>query len=314
MADKQGARMLLRQGLLPLVSPSHRPSALILPVGIRLHNHSPDDNKSRLPRIPRRHYNTRPSKYKRNNVRARPKSDAISMNNLSFLLPKTMVTPPLRKWLKTKQYRHPKYVWEVLKNWFQSWGSLVLLKFQSSPPEWQNVFKFRYEWRRKAIIPAAKQLHIKMSEALAKGDKDTLRSICTMEYYAKLASVIDRRPPGTRMTWKLVRYREKSGYPRLASDMSGTFPLPGSTRMRCIRQVVVSIASSQYITQQKPGETSPKHRGTSLVENIVLTSDINQDTWKQSEWKIWGTLPETDLKDYLADVELFEKANQIRKA
>lgn len=176
----------------------------------------------------------------------------------------------------------------------------------------------RFKFHKSAAIPTAKALHIQMSEAMAIGDKETLRSICTPELFQTLGATIDSRPKGTHAEWELVRYDRRLFFPRLADWRIGYQPLRDGD-MKMIKQAVVSIASVQRIARYDDTKGGAKIEGSERVrhmtEHIVIQSAVDRTTYESSPWRIWGTLSENTYEEYLSERENFEAlaANQTGK-
>jgi hypothetical protein len=66
-------------------------------------------------------------------------------------------------------------------------------------------------------------------------------------------------------------------------------------------------------------DDSPQGRGqivpgsekeVDLEENVVLVAGLNPNTYKQSDWCIFGTVPNTTLADYETNLALMEQLEQ----
>lgn len=171
------------------------------------------------------------------------------------------------------------------------------------------VSRPRFKFHKSSVVPTAKALHVRMSEAMAAGDKETLRSICTPELFETLAATIDSRPHGVRASWELVRYTYPLRYPRIADWRVGYQPLSNND-MKIVKQVVVSIASVQRIARYDDtanGAMIPgSERTRQMIEHIVMQAIVEKDTYINGPWKIWGTLPESTYEEYLAELENIE--------
>ncbi|KAI1749296.1 hypothetical protein F4782DRAFT_311408 [Xylaria castorea] len=235
-----------------------------------------------------------------------------------YLLPFTLVTPPIWRFPRSPS-KFAQMVWLIAKNNFIRLGSLLSVAFMSIEPRrkggWFGWPRFRMG--KKSCIPAAKALHLQMAEAVAAGDKETLRRICAYELFQTLASAIDSRPRGTRVEWDLVRYDNRLRYPRLA-DFRVTYSFVGEAgkRVRILKQAVVSISSVQRLARYNdndddgggdapvPGSERERH----MTEHLVLHSVINEDTYEAGPWKIWGTVPEMSLEMIIKDNDMFSGA------
>ncbi|KAI0521142.1 hypothetical protein F5B22DRAFT_39924 [Xylaria bambusicola] len=235
---------------------------------------------------------------RRNEVNAQPQ----------FLLPFTIVPPPIWRW-PTSPSKFFQMAYLVAKNRFQALFSLIGIYFVSFPEKSFGLPRFRAH--KGATIPTAKALHLEMSEAVASGDKETLRRVCSGGFFGTLAGVIDNRPHGVRAEWELLRYVDKARYPRLADFRCSYQPSPSGKAkdMRLVKQAVVSISSVQRIARyydryggaKIPGSEREQH----LVEHIVLQAEIKDKTFESEPWKIWGTLSEMSFEKMRDDAALF---------
>ncbi|KAI1140999.1 hypothetical protein F5Y05DRAFT_375902 [Hypoxylon sp. FL0543] len=232
------------------------------------------------------------------------RDEAMQMQaNMTVLLPGTLVAPPLWRYpRRPSQFAH--MLWLNAKNRLQNLWAVLSIKILSQPT---MIFsRPRFKFHKAAAIPTAKALHVQMSEALAAGDKETLRSICTPELFQTLAATIDSRPPGVRAEWELVRYNKPWRFPRIADWRIGYQPLHDGS-MRIIKQVVVSIASVQRMARYDDSRGGIKIAGSDrvgdMVQHFVIQAVVDKATHESQPWKIWGTLPEMNYETYLADVE-----------
>lgn len=222
---------------------------------------------------------------------------------MTLLLPETLVAPPLSRYPR-QPTKFAQMLWLHLRARAQSIWTVVSLKATSQP----KIFTSRplFKFHKSAAIPTAKALHVQMSAAMAHGDKDTLRSICTPELFMTLASTIDSRPKGTRVEWDLVRYDKRWRYPRIADWRVGYQPQPDGS-MRLLKQAVVSIASVQRITRYDDAKGGVKIPGSERVrhmtKHLVLQAEVDNVTYEPHPWHIWGSLSEATYESYKADVE-----------
>lgn len=231
----------------------------------------------------------------------------LSTEGMSVLIPMTFVTPPLSRYPRDGgPGKFLRFAYLAAKNRVMNYANLVGQKMLSKPSFTKGP---RFKIRKSAVVPAAKALHIQMSEALARGDKEVLRRICTQELYQTLAGTIDARPKGQRTEWELVKY-SGLGSTRLTDDKIALMPIT-QTDNRVVRQSVVSISSVQRMARYDdakggvkiPGSEKERH----MLEYIVLTANVDhQKTWQQGEWKIWGTLPETTLESFAEETEMYQ--------
>ena len=194
----------------------------------------------------------------------------------------------------------------------QSLYSLLGYKLASAPTPFSRS---RFKANRSNSIPTAKALHVRMNDAFAAGDRETLRAICTNDFYQTMVSAIDARPKGVRTEWELLRYDQTWYYPRLADWRVAVIPRPGGgTRgraSRVIKQAVVSIASVQRIARydDSPQGGGAKIKGSKrvrhMLEHLVLQSEIDPKTYQAKPWRIWGTIPENTYESWREELANF---------
>ncbi|KAI0008645.1 hypothetical protein F4779DRAFT_586184 [Xylariaceae sp. FL0662B] len=237
-----------------------------------------------------------------NSIVTKEKAQMVEAS-LSFLIPLTLVAPPI--WRYPRQPKHfIHFLWLHGKNRLQTLWSIIGMKLMSMPKVLRS--RPRFKARRGNAVPAAKALHVTMSEALAVGDKDTLRRICSGELYKTLAGTVDSRPRGERAEWELVRYDQRWRYPRLADWRFSYMPMH-SGGMHLLKQAVVSIASVQRLARYDDNNGGAKIPGSErtreMIEHIVLQADIDQTTYQSGPWIVWGWLPETTYESYIEDID-----------
>ncbi|KAK5632399.1 hypothetical protein RRF57_008113 [Xylaria bambusicola] len=233
----------------------------------------------------------------------------------SFLLPFTIVPPPIWRW-PASPWKFAQMVYLLAQNRFLAWASLAGIYFVSLPHKLIGLPRFRSN--KGSSIPTAKALHVQMSEAVASGDKETLRRVCSTELFHTLAGAIDARPRGMRTEWELVRYKDPLRYPRLADFRCMYQPSAAGKRgsMRLIKQAVVTISSVQRIARYDDSKGGVKIPGSEreqhMLEHIVLQADVKSKTFESGPWKVWGTLPEMSFEKIRDDTALFREltANQ----
>ncbi|RYP07166.1 hypothetical protein DL764_002713 [Monosporascus ibericus] len=222
--------------------------------------------------------------------------------NVSFLLPTTLVAPPLWRYPRQpSKFVH--MLWLHLKARFDAFKSLVGFKVMSAPKLLMS--RPRFKAQRASAIPTAKALHVQMSEAFAAGDRESLRSICSTELHRSLVEAIDARPRGVRTEWELVKYDKTWYYPRLADWRIAMLPRQ-TGGMTTIKQAVVSISSVQRLARYDDTKGGAKINGSErvrhMLEHIVLQADINDKTYEHGPWRLWGTIPESTYESYLQEI------------
>ncbi|KAI0487671.1 hypothetical protein F4859DRAFT_266541 [Xylaria cf. heliscus] len=253
-----------------------------------------------------------PTNKELNALKTQRKREKENQNNamVGLLLPFTIVPPPLSRFPRSP-VKFAQMVWAIAKNRAQVLGSLVAL-YAMSMPKGRVIGLPRFKARKRACVPAAKSLHVQMSEAVAAGDKDTLRRVCVSELFVTLAGAIDSRPPRLRTEWELVRYDNPLRYPRIADFRVLQQPYGG--HLRIIKQAVVSISSVQRLTRyyETPGGELTPVPGTGrerhMVEHIVLHAIVDENTYETGPWKLWGTLPEMSYERIRDDEVLIQEA------
>lgn len=162
-----------------------------------------------------------------------------------------------------------------------------------------------FKMRKGTIVPVARDLHARMNSAIAAGNKEELKRVCTQELFEKLSGIVDSRPKGQTVKWELEGGRAKYS---VRDDRIAMMPLTPSEN-RTIRQAVVAVSSTQRIVtvDEKRGglEVPGTAKAKSIRENIVLTSYVDEKTWQQTPWKIWGTLPDSTVQGHVEEVNAY---------
>lgn len=178
-------------------------------------------------------------------------------------------------------------------------------------PSWRTAP--RWKMGRARIAPTAKALYREMLEAFAAGDQPTLRRLCSASFAAKLCTAVDRRNPREGVRFDLVRYTRPLFYPRLLSHRVGQTN-PFDDRIMS-EQAVVAIASLQQASRYDTatGEMVPGSlKLQDKLEYVVLSRDLDQETFETTSWRIWGTTSATTLEHYLRDNEAYTKEQHSR--
>lgn len=223
---------------------------------------------------------------------------------MTVVFPGTFIRPPLSQWPKG------------IMNWLYFFGQLVMtelveigsaamIKFTSKPTLFKRAI---FKHNKSAIILTAKALHRQMAEALATGDKETLRKVCVARFATALRASIDSRPKGRRYGWELVEYTNKLWYPSIRSyRMTPLSKLKGAP---VVQQVVVALSSKQrrveYDDSRKgQGKMVPgSEREVDVVEYVALVNIINAKTFTSDTWKILGVIKPTTLESWSAEKRL----------
>ncbi|KAK1730059.1 hypothetical protein CaCOL14_013091 [Colletotrichum acutatum] len=215
-----------------------------------------------------------------------------SMTMAHIMLPGTFVTVPFSQLDKSPKalwaYTYARLKQRVL-DFFAVFGAKV-----HSMPNWTTKPRFQLSYTK--IVPEAKALHRRLGEALAAGDKDTLREICTPALYQTLSAVISRRKATEKLTWELLRY---DGKPRIVSHKIAMMPPLGKAPV--IQQVVVAISSSQKLDKIEKSTNKPVKGGLRVqnqTEYFVMTRQFNPKTWAPKKWIAWGNTQATTMEDW----------------
>ncbi|OHE95883.1 hypothetical protein CORC01_08880 [Colletotrichum orchidophilum] len=226
-----------------------------------------------------------------------------SMAMAHIMLPGTFVALPFSQLEKT-----PKAIWEYtfarLKQRAQDFLTVFGAKV-SSMPTWTT--RPRCKLNRVKLVPEAKALHRRLGEAMAAGDKDTLREICTPALFQTLSAAVSRRKTTERLTWELLRY---DGRPRVVSHKVAMMPPLG--RAPIVQQVVVAISSSQKLGKVDRTTGKPVKGGLRVqkqTEYFVMSRQFDPKTWAPKKWLVWGNTSATTMEDWelekkgMADME-----------
>ncbi|KAK1641396.1 hypothetical protein BDP81DRAFT_390658 [Colletotrichum phormii] len=226
-----------------------------------------------------------------------------SMTMAHILLPGTFVPIPFSQLDKS-----PKALWAYtyarLKQRVYDFLPIFGAKVASMPT---YVKKPRLQLSYTKIVPEAKALHRRLGEALAAGDKDTLREICTPALYQTLSAVVSRRKATEKLTWELLRY---DGTPRIVSHKVAMIPPMGKGPI--MQQVVVAISSSQKLDKFDKSTNKPVKGGLRVqqqTEYFVMTRQFAPKTWAPKKWIVWGNTQATTLEEWkltqqsMADME-----------
>ncbi|KAH0423124.1 hypothetical protein CcaCcLH18_12409 [Colletotrichum camelliae] len=213
-------------------------------------------------------------------------------NLANLLLPGTFVHVPLS--------RTPKPYHTYLLNRFKQHAKDLMvfagLKIQSMPKFWKRP---RAQFQTSSVVPTAKALHTQLAEALAAGDKNTLRQMCVPQLFDTLSATISRRKPTQKLTWELLSY---DGRPKLLSHRLAMMPPAGKGPL--LQQAVVCIRSKQKLGRfdLKTGEPVPgSTRVEKLTEYLVLSRNLDPQTYKPGQWIVWGNTKATTMKDWEAE-------------
>lgn len=127
-------------------------------------------------------------------------------------------------------------------------------------------------------------MHEKMYTAFDAGDITTLKTLCHDGLLASFRARIRVRPSTDSRKWTLINYIED---PSIASTNIAFLEVGPA-----LYQVIVKIKSVQSLDREHKN-------GQNMVEYLVLQRKM----WKRKEddWKIWGTVEESQVSDVLGD-------------
>lgn len=160
-------------------------------------------------------------------------------------------------------------------------------------PAWRERPRLQLQYRQ--VAPTAKALHIQLNQALAAADRDALRRICAPRLAETLSAAVSRRKASEAVTWELV----DSKAPRVVSHKLAMMPPVGKGPF--VQQAVVRITSTQKLgkTDRRTGE--PVEGGTTLrrlTEYLVLTRELDKETYRPGDWLIWGSINPTTAAEW----------------
>ncbi|KAJ0345335.1 hypothetical protein COL154_011249 [Colletotrichum chrysophilum] len=213
-------------------------------------------------------------------------------NMANMLLPGTFVPLPLAS---TPKPYYP-YLVARFKQLAKDLMVFAGLKLQSMPKFWKRP---RAQFQASSIVPTAKALHQQLAEAIAAGDKTTLRQICVPHLYETLSATISRRKTTHKLTWELLAY---DGRPKLLSHRLAMLPPVGKSPL--LQQAVVGIVSSQRVgrVDKQTGKPVPSStRVEKLNEYLVLSRSLDPQTYKPGKWIVWGNTKVTTMERWKAE-------------
>lgn len=196
----------------------------------------------------------------------------------AVLLPETFIVPPLSHF--PKEFKPlMSYLWNMVRIKTIDFVLARFTRYQSQPG-WRQ--KPLISLKKGPLIAQAKAMHRQMNEAIASGDADALEKLVDSSLYYPLMANIHQRPKGRTCTWELVRYNKE---PRVVSHKI----MPVAELL--LWQVVVSIPSRQRLVEHERRKVVPgSEKELDLVENLVMGTMINKDTWTTTGWKILATV------------------------
>jgi hypothetical protein len=191
-----------------------------------------------------------------------------------------------REWGPWLEYQ--KVIWT-------SWGAAVLSRWAlwwQAADGWKSLIRgrSRLNMESRKLVGYGKEMHQRLGRAIADANKDVLDEICTVNLsHSLVTGSIARRTPGEKVRWEVVEYNKV----RVVSHH--VMPLLSDM----VQQVVLAIDSTQKVTRKMPNKkTASAPTVRQMHENFVMMRSIDAKTYKKANWRIWGTLPGTQLVEY----------------
>lgn len=220
----------------------------------------------------------------------------------------TIVPPPLLRSLRSNPAEAVKLQWARFKTRIVDAARIAGAWFASKPSYLKGA---RLSIKRASIVPTAKALHRAMSEALAAGDRDTLRRICAPTLYESLSARLAQRPKGRHFEWSLVQYTNPLQFPRIVDHKMVTLPAGPGGQITLVHQVVVAISSRQRLVQYDANRGQPtpvSEKVHDLVENMILTRTIEMKSYQAGDWAVLGQAEETTYQHIAAEERLINSS------
>lgn len=230
--------------------------------------------------------------------------------------PATWVRPPLGRFPPS-----PSYLLSYLKVKGRDFLGRLAMTWSSKP---SLLTPAQYRPQTGKIVPTAKALHVAMYDALARGDKATLRKVCGVVLADRFGTAIDARPAGRRYAWELLRYNKTLWrYPRIVdhklTPMQADPRDPKKQTPPILRQVVVAIASRQRrveydYSKEGGGRAVPgSEKEVDVVENVVLSQPLDRNTWvPRADWKIISLIGEMTPEKWVEEQETMRIMQQMQ--
>ncbi|TDZ18258.1 hypothetical protein Cob_v008873 [Colletotrichum orbiculare MAFF 240422] len=293
----------LARAALPSTAKRIAPAAIATPASRRSYAYSPDT---------RTHGRMAKAMAKKSDkgYSAKEMAKAQRQAMTHILIPGTFVPLPFSLIDKS-----PKRLWEYTyaRVWQKGKDLAAIIGAKiSSMPSW--ITRPRMQLSRSTLIPTAKAMHQRLATALAAGDRETIREICTPRLAEALTATISRRNPNEKLLWELISYE---GRPRLASHKMAFMPPVGKGPV--VQQAVVGITSTQRLAKIDPktgGFVTGSEKVQKRTEYIVLSRELEPSTWKPKDWLVWGNTKPTTLKEWRMEekgVEQLERQEREKR-
>ncbi|PNH27927.1 hypothetical protein BJF96_g8716 [Verticillium dahliae] len=203
------------------------------------------------------------------------------------------------------------YQYTRIKSFASDFLSTFVLRFQSRPSFFKKPRADLYRARARA---AGTALHARLGHALAAGDREALRAICTPALYETLGATLDKRSRHERTTWDVVATHRTW----LAAHRVGVLP-PPLPKDTMIQQAVVAVDSTQRLDRVDvrtglsiPGAARVQRR----TEYLAITRRWNGSTYVAGDWKVIGNASETTSESWAqeqARIAAMEAENADKK-
>ncbi|KAG7106281.1 hypothetical protein HYQ45_018448 [Verticillium longisporum] len=203
------------------------------------------------------------------------------------------------------------YQYTRIKSFASDFLSTFVLRFQSRPSFFKKPRADLYRARARA---AGTALHARLGHALAAGDREALRAICTPALYETLGATLDKRSRHERTTWDVVATHRTW----LAAHRVGVLP-PPLPKDTMIQQAVVAVDSTQRLDRVDvrtglsiPGAARVQRR----TEYLAITRRWNGSTYVAGDWKVIGNASETTPESWAqeqARIAAMEAENADKK-
>lgn len=180
------------------------------------------------------------------------------------------------------------YQYSRLKAHLWDFLAVLGLRWQSKPT---FTKKPRLQLYQSRALAAGKALHQRLGQALANGDRETLRAIATPALYDTLGATVARRSSWERISWEVLQNHGA----RLALHRAAVLPHPFPKDM-CIEQAVVAVDTTQKLERfdTRSGESVPgSARVQRRTEHLAITREWNSATFEAGPWLVLGNVQET---------------------
>jgi hypothetical protein len=157
----------------------------------------------------------------------------------------------------------------------------------------------------------AKELYTEMLRALATGDREKLKALCTVTYLTPMLVSLDKRPRTKRYRWELVEWTGKA---RIVAQSITPVAAGGSSDM--IRQVTVHLPSRQrrieYAWNAGAREWEvASQKEADVDEHLILVSVIFPGSYQQSEWRILSATRPSTPEEWEKEKQLMQKVQSV---